>query len=331
MKRAIYISTPGQLKREGNTLVFISQEAGKKVIPVETVDSIYVFAEITLNKKLLEFLSQKHIPLHFFNYFEYYVGSFYPREHMNSGLIILRQAEYYLNHEWRIGLARAFVYGSLSNMLLNLRTYASRGNDLSTQINAIEELFDELNQASSSAELMALEGHARMAYYEAFDIILANPDFSFEVRSRRPPANRLNALISFGNSLLYVTTLSEIYRTHLDPRIGYLHETNQRSFTLNLDISEVFKPLIVDRVIFSLINRNELKPGDFSEKLGGVYLKEKGARKFLEAYEKRLNETIMHKKLGRKVSYRRLLRLECYKLYRHFLGEEIYSPYVRTR
>ncbi|MDQ7031090.1 MAG: type I-B CRISPR-associated endonuclease Cas1b [Desulfonauticus sp.] len=331
MKRAIYILNPGHLKREGNTLVFIPQNEEKKIIPVETIDSIYVFAEITFNKKLIEFLSQKHIPLHFFNYFEYYVGTYYPREHMNSGLMVLRQAEYYLNHEWRLGLARAFVYGALSNMLYNLRIYNARGKDLSQQISSIEELIGELNQAGSTAELMAIEGQARMVYYEAFDIILDNPDFSFEVRTRRPPANRLNALISFGNSLLYVTALSEIYRTHLDPRIGYLHETNQRSFTLNLDISEVFKPLIVDRVIFGLINRGEIKPNDFSDNLEGVYLKDKGTRKFLEAYEKRLSETIKHKKLGRKVSYRRLLRLECYKLYRHFLGDEIYIPYIRTR
>ncbi|OAG28541.1 type I-B CRISPR-associated endonuclease Cas1b [Thermodesulfatator autotrophicus] len=330
MKRSLYILNPGQIKREGNTLVFISQEE-KKALPVETIDSLYIFAEVTFNKKLLEFLSQKKIPVHFFNYYEYYVGSYYPREYMNSGLITLRQAEYYLNKEWRLGLARAFVYGALANMLFNLRTYSSRGKDLSTQIATIEDDMRQLNQAQSPAELMAIEGQARQAYYEAFDVITADPEFSFEVRSRRPPANRLNALISFGNSLLYVTALSEIYRTHLDPRIGYLHETNQRSFTLNLDLAEVFKPLVVDRVIFGLLNRKEIKTNDFAEEMGGIYLKEKGVRKFLTAYEKRLSETIMHKGLGRKVSYRRLIRLECYKLYRHFLGDELYHPYIRTR
>jgi len=330
MKRSLYIFNSGQLKREGNTIVFITSK-DKKVLPVETIDSLYVFAEITFNKKLLEFLAQKKIPVHFFNYFEYYVGTYYPRNYMNSGLIILRQAEYYLNKKWRIGLARAFVYGALANMLFNLRTYSSRGKELSDQIATIEEKIASLNKAQTSTELMAFEGQARTAYYEAFDIILAHENFSFEARSRRPPANRLNALISFGNSLFYVTTLSEIYRTHLDPRIGYLHETNQRSFTLNLDLSEIFKPLVVDRVIFSLINRNEIKAKDFSEEMGGIYLKEKGAKRFLAAYEKRLSETITHKGLGRKVSYRRLIRLECYKLYRHFLGDELYTPYIRTR
>ncbi len=330
MKKAVYIFSPGELKRKDNTILYVTEKE-KKVIPVETVDSIYIFGETTLNKKLLEFLSQKHIPVHFFNYFEYYVGTYYPREYMNSGLLLVRQVEHYLNPEWRLGLARAFVYSALSNMLFNLRVYASRGKPLKDYISEIESLFPELNKADSPLKLMAVEGRAREIYYKTFDLILENPDFSFETRTRRPPANRLNALISFGNSLLYTTTLSEIYRTHLDPRIGYLHETNERSFSLNLDISEVFKPLIVDRVIFSLINRREIKKEDFHKHLEGVFLSERGMKKFIQAYEKRLSETIMHKKLGRKVSYKRLLRLECYKLYKHFLGEEVYIPFIRTR
>lgn len=89
---------------------------------------------------------------------------------------------------------------------------------------------------------MAVEGNAREIYYSAFDIIVDNEDFAFAKRTRRPPQNRLNALISFGNSLLYVTVLGEIYRTHLDPRIGFLHATNFRRFSLNLDVAEIFKP-----------------------------------------------------------------------------------------
>ena len=330
MKRPIYIFSNGQLKREGNTLLLITEEE-KKVIPVETVEEILVFSELTFNKRLLEFLTQKHIPVHFFNHYGYYVGTYYPREYMNSGLMTLRQAEHYLNDEWRLGLARAFVYGALRNILFNLRVYVSRGKNLFEQVSAIEEILGHLNEPGSPAELMALEGHAREIYYTAFDVITENPEFHFERRSRRPPENRLNALISFGNSLLYVTVLSEIYRTHLDPRIGFLHETNERSFSLNLDLAEVFKPLIVDRVIFALVNRREIKAEDFREELGGIYLKERGMKRFLEAYDAHLSETVMHKGLKRKVSYRRLIRLECYKLYKHFLGEEIYFPYVRTR
>ena len=330
MKRPIYIFTDGEIKRESNTLVFF-REGKKTALPVETISEILVFSEITLNKRLLEFLTQKHIPVHFFNRYGYYMGTYYPREYMNSGLMVLRQAEHYLRDDWRLGLARAFVCGAMGNMLFTLRVYSSRGKAVSGQIAGIEEVMGELNSAQSPTELMALEGRSREIYYSAFDIITDNPDFRFECRTRRPPENRLNALISFGNSLLYVTALSEIYRTHLDPRIGFLHETNERSFSLNLDLAEIFKPLIVDRVIFSMVNRGEIKAEDFREELGGIYLKERGMKKFLELYEARLSETVMHKGLRRKVSYRRLIRLECYKLYKHFLGEEVYFPYVRTR
>lgn len=330
IKKTFYIFTDGELKRKDNTLQFITEE-DKKTIPVEVVDSIAVFSEVSLNKRLLEFLSQKQIPLHFFNRYGYYQGTYYPREYMNSGYIILKQAEYFLDHEKRMFIAKSFVEGSLRNMMFILRTYSSRGKDFGGSIEELEKLRDEAWSSQNIGELTSIEGRAREIYYSCFDTITNNPDFSFEVRTRRPPANRMNALISFGNSLLYVTVLSEIYRTHLDPRIGYLHETNMRSFTLNLDIAEIFKPLIVDRVIFSLINRSEIKKGDFMEELGGIYLKERGNKKFINAFENRLRETITHKKLGRKVSYRRLIRLECYKLIKHFLGDETYSPYVMTR
>lgn len=186
-------------------------------------------------------MTQKQIPVHFFNRYGYYQGSYYPREHMNSGLIILKQAEHYLDNTKRMYLASSFVDAALRNMIFNLRVYASRGKDFGDAIAEMEALRAEIYGAKTTAELMAVEGRAREKYYSCFDEITQDSDFEFQTRTRRPPANRMNALISFGNSLLYVTALSEIYRTHLDPRIGYLHETNQRSFTLNLDLAEIFQ------------------------------------------------------------------------------------------
>jgi CRISPR-associated protein Cas1 len=112
------------------------------------------------------------------------------------------------------------------------------------------------------------------------------------------------------------------------PRIGFLHTTNHRRYTLNLDVAEVFKPIIVDRVIFALLNRGALQTKDFRSGTKGVFLTEKGRKTFLEAYESRLKETVRHEKLGRSVSYRRLIRLDLYKLEKHLLGDETYEPYV---
>jgi len=298
-------------------------------MPVETIADIQIFGELDFNKRFLEFLTQNEITMHFFNHYGYYVGSFYPREYYNSGCLILKQSEHYLDSQKRMDLARRFVSGAINNMKKVLEYYARRGvEDLSSALDKLDQYVAAVELQSSPEALMAIEGNARETYYSAFDAIIDNEDFAFAKRTRRPPQNRLNALISFGNSLLYVTVLSEIYRTHLDPRIGFLHATNFRRFSLNLDVAEIFKPIFVDRLIFSLINKNQLKARDFSSGVEGVYLSEAGRQKYIEEWEKRLRTTIDHPTLRRKVSYRRLIRLDLYKIEKHLLEDRPYEPYT---
>ncbi|MBT9140534.1 MAG: CRISPR-associated endonuclease Cas1 [Dehalococcoidia bacterium] len=206
--------------------------------------------------------------------------------------------------------------------------YLRRGADLQDVLNAIESSSSLLEQQPSPEALMAIEGNIRESYYEAFDVILGQEEFSFARRTRRPPQNRLNAMISFGNSMMYVAALSEIYRTHLDPRIGFLHTTNFRRFSLNLDVAEIFKPVFVDRLIFSLVNKGQIQEKHFSESGGGIFLTEPGRKIFIEEWEKRLRTTIDHPKLKRKVSNRRLIRLDLYKIEKHLLGDQPYEPYA---
>ncbi|NPA80253.1 MAG: type I-B CRISPR-associated endonuclease Cas1 [Thermotogae bacterium] len=322
MKRVLYIFQSGWLRRKDNTLVLEDGEGNRRSIPVEAVSDINVFGEITLNTKLLNFLSHHHITLHFFNYYGYYTGSFYPREYYNSGLITLLQAQHYLEPQKRLYLAKAFVMGGILNMAKNLNRY-----DLKEEADIFVESLASLKDMEDTAQLMAYEGNMRERYYSKWNEILKSDVFTFVRRTRRPPDNPINALISFGNSLLYVSALSAIYRTHLDPRIGYLHETNRRSFTLNLDLAEVFKPIIVDRVIFRLVNRRQITEEHFSIDANMAYMTEEGMKIFIQEYESKLRDTIYYRNIG-KVSYRRLLRIECYKLYKHFLGEVPYSPFV---
>jgi len=326
MGKPIYLFSSGELKREENTIIFITEQ-GKRPLPINSISEIHVFGELDLNKRVLEFLTKNKIPLYFYNHYGYYVGSYYPREHLNSGLITLKQAEFYLDVEKRLFLAKMFVGGAVSNMLKALEYYKKSKEILTDYISKINEKWQIVSQINTIPSLMALEGDIRKVYYDAFNVIINQNEFYFENRSKRPPENPINALISFGNSLLYTTVLSQIYRTHLDPRIGYLHETNRRSFTLNLDLSEIFKPIIVDRVIFSLINKRQIQLKHFDEDLDYAYLNEKGREIFIKEYEDKLNTTIKYKDLGN-VSYRKLIRLECYKLYKHLLDEEIYQPFV---
>ncbi|MEG6565742.1 type I-B CRISPR-associated endonuclease Cas1b [Thermoanaerobacterium saccharolyticum] len=327
MKKPVYIFSDGELHRKDNTLYF-EGESGRKFIPVENTSEIMIFGEVNLNKRFLEFVSQSEIILHFFNHYGYYIGSFYPREHLNSGYMILKQAENYIDENKRLFIAQKFVEGAYRNIRQVLKYYQNRGKNLDDIIYAIERLGDLIDGASDINELMAIEGNIREYYYKSFDEILGNSDFEFDVRSKRPPKNSLNVLISFGNSLMYTTVLSEVYKTHLDPRIGYLHSTNFRRFSLNLDVSEIFKPIVVDRVIFTVVGKNIIKKDDFDGDAEGLLLKDKAKMAFIEEYEDKLKTTIKHRTLGNNVSYRRLIRLELYKLEKHLMGEEKYQPFV---
>lgn len=327
MKKNVYIFNDGELRRKDNTFYF-ETSTGKKYLPIEDIKEIYVFGEVSVSKKFLEYVSQKEILIHFFNYYGYYVGTFYPREHLNSGYMILKQAEHYLDEGKRLQLAKKFIQGSSKNVLNIIRYYKNRGKNLEQIENHILSLSESIEECNTTSELMGIEGNIREIYYRSFDVIIDNKDFIFEERTRRPPKNELNSLISFGNSIMYVTILSEIYKTHLDPRIGYLHTTNFRRFTLNLDVSEIFKPIIIDRIIFSIIAKKMIDVTNFEKDLGGILLNESGRKVFIEEYDRKLKTTIKHRGLGRNVSYNRLIRLELYKIQKHLMGEDEYEPYV---
>ncbi|MGB9771741.1 MAG: type I-B CRISPR-associated endonuclease Cas1b [Candidatus Kapaibacteriota bacterium] len=327
MKRNLYIFSDGELKRKDNTL-FVYNNEERKYIPVENTQEIFVFGEISINKKLLEFIASNHITLHFYNFFGFYVGSFYPKEHLNSGYMILKQVQHYLDIDKRMVLAKKFVTGAVDNILKVLNYYLNRGKPLEEFIGRINLLRESIDKCSTNEQLMAIEGNIRENYYKSFDIILNNDHFVFETRTKKPPKNRLNALISFANSLVYTTCLGEIYHTHLDPRIGYLHSTNFRRFTLNLDVAEIFKPIIADRVIFNLINKNIIKPQHFESIVDGIVLNKKGRQLFVQEFDERMRTTLKHKKLNRHVSYKQLIRLELYKIQKHLFGEEDYKPFI---
>lgn len=327
MKKSIYIFSNGNLQRKDNTIRFYSDEK-KQFIPIQNVSEIYVFGEVDITKKFLELLSQEEILLHYFNYYGYYMGSFYPREHYNSGYMILRQASFYEDPNKRLGLATKFVTGAVKNILQVVKYYQKNKASLAEERLKIEEIEKEMPQTLDIETLMSKEAHIREIYYRCFDEIIGNEDFYFEKRTRRPPKNFLNAMISFGNSVMYTLVLSEIYHTYLDPRIGYLHATNFRRFSLNLDVAEIFKPVIIDRTIFTLINKRIITKKDFEKDLNGILLSESGKKKFMKALEERLVQTISIKNVSNKVSYKRLIRLELYKLQKHFMGEKEYSPYI---
>lgn len=331
MAESYYIFKSGRLRRRQNTLYLeCPLEDGKGVsrrpIPIENVRDLYLFGEIDLNTKVLVFLNQHQVPLHVFNYYGYYSGSFYPRESNVSGHLLVQQVRAYLSPRRRLRLARQFVQGALYHIRRNLVYYHNRGRSLTETIRVIERGISAIKEVTDIPVLMQIEGQCREAYYGAFETIL-NGTVRFEKRVRRPPDNMLNALLSFLNALMYSCALSEIYVTQLNPTVSYLHEPSERRFSLALDVAEVFKPLLVDRLIFRLLNRGVLKEDRDTRPIGkarGVYLTEEACKLVVREWDKLLKETVQHRRLKRNVSYRQLVRIECYKLIRHLTGIKPY-------
>ncbi|MEO0274492.1 MAG: type I-B CRISPR-associated endonuclease Cas1b, partial [candidate division WOR-3 bacterium] len=246
MARNYYIFKNGRIKRSENTLVLETTE-GKKFIPINDVDQIFVFGEVDFNSSFINLVSQSKITVHFFNYYGYYTGSFIPRETNVSGYLILKQVEHYIDKDKRIKLASSFVESACHNMKRNLEKREGFDNE----IEKITEYMERIKDAPDITSLMSIEAHVRKIYYGCIEKLT---EWEFDIRTIRPPKNPLNAMISFGNSLLYAQILKQIYETPLNPTISYLHEPSERRFSLALDVSEIFKPILVDRLILKLIN-----------------------------------------------------------------------------
>lgn len=328
MTKILYITQSGKLSRKDNTL-FFENENVRKIIPIEGIEDIYCLGEISFNSKLLIYLSQCKINLHQFNYYGFYSGTFYPKEAYVSGKLLVEQVNAYTNLPQRLEIAKNIVKSICLNCVFVLRHYYKHGVDLGVTIQRLEKNFaKEINFQNTITQLLKIEGGIWDIFYRSFKKILPQ-DFTMNNRVKRPPDNPINALISFGNSLLYTQVLSQIYHTQLNPTISYLHEPFERRFSLALDLAETWKPIIVFKTIFKLINKRIIKIDDFRQELNFCYLNENGRKKFLQEFDRKLNETIKHPKLKRKVSYRTLIRLDCFKLIKYLLKEQEFQPFIQ--
>lgn len=326
MKQNYYIFNNGRLKRKENTIFLEKADGSKSVIPIENCEAIYAMGEIDFNTKLFNYLAQKGVPVHVFNYYGYYSGSYYPRESLISGQLLVKQVNHYSNKQKRLLISRKFIDAASFNIQKNLRYHNNRGKPLKEFIDTIDGYRLQIENCTDVAELMGIEGNIRNLYYKTWPIII-DQKIDFEKRVKQPPDNMINTLISYLNSMVYTTVLGELYHTQLSPLISFLHEPGSRRFSLSLDLAEIFKPIFSDRIIFTLLNRQQLSEKDFMKEVNFCYLQEKGRKTVTREYDERLKTIITHKKLARKVSYRYLIRLECYKLVKHIIGEQEYDPF----
>lgn len=321
--RDVFIFSAGKLHRKHNTLYFTDEEGKSRPLPIEQTENLHLFGNVDFNTSLLHILTQHDVKLHVYNYYGYYDGTYYPRNSRISGYTTVHQSEHYLNIQKRLFLARAFILGGVHHMVRNLRKV---GDETKVHVDTIMARAALLDQATTIPGVMGVEGQCRQIYYEAFPLLVKN-NFTWTSRTKRPPQDPLNALISFGNSMMYTAIVSEVYKTMLDPAISYLHEPSSKRFSLSLDIAEIFKPFIIDPLIFGLVNNRRIQAKHFDDLDGMVYLNEEGRKLFLAAFDEKMKSTFKHRKLGRNVSYRYLIRLEAYKLIKHVIGDESYKPF----
>ena len=321
-----YIFSKGDLTRQDFSIKYKNSN-GNFYLPIEKVKEIYCFNDITISTKLLDILASAGILVHFFNYYENYVGTFYPKEFLISGKLVVKQAITFENR--RLDIAKAIVKGIAKNIRSILYHYYRHGTK---ELKEVLDFYNKevevlLEKANDIKQVLAVEGKIWANFYRTFKYFLPS-DFVINKRVKRPPDNPMNALISFGNTLLYTKTISQIYNTHLEQSISFLHEPSEARFSLSLDLSEVFKPVIVFRTIFDLVNNKKLKvEKHFEEKLNYSLLNEEGKKIFIEAFENRINQTFEHEKLNRKITYKQAIKLDGYKLIKFIMEGKEFIPF----
>lgn len=329
MKENYHIFSSGQLKKKNNNVVFIDSDGDKDYIPKNKIESIYVHSPVSFNTKLFKILSKNNIQLHLFSWNDMYCGSFVPESQEISGECVVRQVEKYKNKDDRLYIASKIVNASIYNMKRNLQYYDNKDdNDLSSEIETVIRAEDRCLNVDDINELMGIEASCRSSYYNMYEKCTSR-SFELNERSYNPPSNELNALISYSNSLLYSSIVSSIRKTALNPSVSYLHEPGNRRFSLCLDISDIFKPVLVDRIIMRILNRKQISMGDFEGSLNNITINESARKKICREYEKTLDTTVDHPDLGRKVSYKYLLYLDVVKLKKYIMCEESFEPFKR--
>lgn len=328
MSKTKYIFSNGVLKRKDFSIAFQNDQNKKWVyIPIENTREIMCFGKINCNNDFLDLMGKIGITIHFFNYFGHYTGSFYPRNYLLSGKLLVKQVEAYTNK--RLKIAKSIILGIADNIEFVLYHYYRHDNKEVFQ--AIEKIrsYKKLLETKKFEikEFLMIEGRIWQEFYNSFNLFL-NKDFVFNKRVKRPPDNPLNAMISFGNSILYTKTISQIYHTHLDQRVSFLHEPSESRFSLSLDLSEVFKPLVVFKTIFDLVNNRKINISKhFIAKYNYCILNEEGRKIFISTLESRLNKTIQHPILKRNITYLSLIKLEAYKLIKEIMEDIDFIPY----
>lgn len=346
---SLLVQIPEKQEKNGKVL----SPARKERIPLIKIDEVVVVGEITLTTSAMHLLLERDIEITFLGHYGQFKGRLSPPFSKNA---ILRMAQYRAHQDMptRCELARRFVIGKLMNQRTMLQRNQRRQSDTEMQqaIEQISTLMHQLGTLSLDATristrlasgdnrvsgtpletILGMEGAGSAAYFRCFGKLLNDPkQWPFPGRVKRPPTDPVNALLSFGYSLLTNKVASAVQLVGFDHFVGYLHSAVYGRPALALDLMEEFRPIIVDSIVLNMLNHRMLTPQDFVSELGAYRLKDEKRSVFFTKLDDRLNEEVEHPLFGYKTTYRRSIELQTRLLAKYLTGEIDRYPPLRIR
>lgn len=334
----LYVTTQGAyLAREGETVSVQVERETKLRVPIHTLGGIVCFGQVSVSPPLMGLCAERRVSVSFLS--EY--GRFFARvQGPVSGNVLLRREQYRRADDLAASaeIARSVVIAKITNCRTVLLRAAREGSDgveakdLAEAATHLAHLLKTLKAPMSLDTVRGVEGDATRTYFSVFDHLVASQKeaFYFRRRTRRPPLDNLNALLSFLYTVLAHDVASALEGVGLDPAVGYLHRDRPGRPGLALDLMEEFRPFLADRLALSLVNRQQVKePGFRQTETGAVLMDEETRKEVLTAYQKRKQEEIQHPFLGEKVAVGLLPHVQALLLARYLRGDlDGYPPFL---
>lgn len=322
----------GQLGKDGEEIVVSDRNGPIGRVRMADTSRVAIYGNSTVTAPLLHELANRDVPVSFHSYGGWFQGIFTGAGGRNA-IHRIAQHRAAAQPERCLELARGFVRAKIHNQRVLLRR---NGAPEETDLIRLKELVAEVDRAPDLQRLLGVEGEAAALYFRRFDTMLRvdaslRGTFHFERRNRRPPADPVNALLSFAYSVLVRELVATLHSIGLDPYVGFLHQPRFGRPALALDLMEEFRPVIADSAVLTAINKGEVSPRDFTVHPTGCALTQDGRRAFVRAVERRLDDEATHPVFGTRLSYRRILEVQARGLSKVLMGDLETWPEYRVR
>jgi CRISP-associated protein Cas1 len=329
----LYLVQQGMVLRKEHGRFVVQERSQETEIPIREVERILVMGNVQISTQAISVCLEEQIPVVFLTQLGDYKGHLWSSEFCDLP-VEAAQFGRRRDGEFQIQMARQILRGKMLNSkLLLLRLNRKRKvAGLGAQLGRMDQQLAAMMMSEDLAQMRGYEGSMAKRYFAALGQMIVNPAFCLEGRSRRPPKDPVNSLLSFGYTLLFNNVMSLILAEGLNPYLGNLHRSERKEPHLAFDLMEEFRSPVVDSLVISLVNKQILKPTDFkwANQSGGIYLEEAGRRVFLKYFEERISEGVSYPGLANQVSYRRVIQLQVQRYKRCLMESVPYEAFLRA-